>query len=67
MNKALIFDLDGTIADTLPAISVALNRTMRRFGYPEHEIAALRGFINNGAAEAGHTCDAGKRAYRGAD
>lgn len=49
MNKALIFDLDGTIADTLPAISVALNRTMRRFGYPEHEIAALRGFINNGA------------------
>lgn len=49
MYKALIFDLDGTIADTLPAIQVALNKTMRRFGYPEHDIAALRSFINNGA------------------
>lgn len=49
MYKALIFDLDGTIADTLPAILVALNATMRRFGYPEHDIPALRSFINNGA------------------
>ncbi len=49
MRKALIFDLDGTIADTLPAILVALNATMRQFGYPEHDLTALRGFINNGA------------------
>ncbi|MBQ2767178.1 MAG: HAD family hydrolase [Clostridia bacterium] len=49
MYKALIFDLDGTIADTLPAILTALNSTMRRFGYPEHDIPALRSFINNGA------------------
>ncbi|MBQ8397808.1 MAG: HAD family hydrolase [Clostridia bacterium] len=49
MTKALIFDLDGTIADTLPAILVALNATMRHFGYPEHDLTALRGFINNGA------------------
>lgn len=49
MYKALIFDLDGTIADTLPAILVALNATMRHFGYPEHDIPALRSFINNGA------------------
>lgn len=49
MIKALIFDLDGTIADTLPAILVALNATMRHFGYPRHDIPALRSFINNGA------------------
>ena len=49
MYKALIFDLDGTIADTLPAILAALNATMRHFGYPEHGIPALRSFINNGA------------------
>ncbi len=49
MYKALILDLDGTIADTLPAILAALNATMRRFGYPEHDIEALKTFINNGA------------------
>ncbi len=49
MYKALILDLDGTIADTLPAILAALNATMRRFGYPEHDLTALRAFINNGA------------------
>ncbi|MBR7185360.1 MAG: HAD family hydrolase [Clostridia bacterium] len=49
MYKALIFDLDGTLADTLPAILTALNATMRRFGYPEHDLDALRTFINNGA------------------
>lgn len=51
MYKALIFDLDGTIADTIPVIQTALNETMRRFGYPEHDIPSVRSFINNGARQ----------------
>lgn len=49
MYKALIFDLDGTIADTLPAICEALNTTLHRFGYPTHDIETVRTFIGNGA------------------
>lgn len=49
MSKTVIFDLDGTIADTLPAILAALNATMRRFRYPERSLDDVRAFIGNGA------------------
>ena len=49
MIKALFFDMDGTIAYTIPAILEALNAAMRHFGYPEHDEATLLTFINNGA------------------
>ena len=49
MIKALFFDLDGTIAYTIPAILEGLNATMRHFGYPEHDETALLRFINTGA------------------
>ena len=34
MIKAVIFDLDGTIADTIDALKEAINITMSRLGYP---------------------------------
>lgn len=49
--KAVIFDFDGTIADTLDAIREAVNATMVRYGYPTHSLADIRSFINNGARE----------------
>ncbi len=49
MIKALIFDFDGTLADTIPALCEGVNLTMRRFGYPEHTEDDIRRFINNGA------------------
>jgi phosphoglycolate phosphatase len=49
--KAVIFDFDGTIADTLEAIGEALNQTMLAHGYPTHTTADVRRFINNGARE----------------
>lgn len=49
MIKALFFDMDGTLAYTIPAILEALNMAMRHFGYPEHDETALLTFINNGA------------------
>ncbi len=49
MIKAVIFDFDGTLADTIPAIREGVNRTMRLLGYPEHDMESVRSFINFGA------------------
>ena len=51
MIKAVLFDLDGTIADTIPAIAEGINMVMRRRGYPEHPEKAVLGFINYGSRE----------------
>ena len=51
MIKAVLFDFDGTIADTIPAIREGLNHTMRLYGYPEHSYAEILVFINHGARE----------------
>lgn len=44
----IVFDLDGTLADTLPDIAAAANFACRRFGLPEHSPAAIRGMIGGG-------------------
>lgn len=49
--KAIIFDFDGTLADTISALREGINRTMRLYGYPEHTDDEIRSFINNGARE----------------
>lgn len=49
MIKAVLFDLDGTIADTIPAITEGINMVMRLRGYPEHDEKAVLGFINYGS------------------
>lgn len=51
MIRAIIFDLDGTLANTIPAIREGLNLTMKLYGYPEHTDAEVLTFINNGARE----------------
>lgn len=48
MIKAIVFDFDGTLADTIPAIAEGVNMTMRQYGFPEHSEEAVRSFINNG-------------------
>ena len=47
--QAAIFDLDGTLADTIEAIRDSINLTMRSYGYPEHTYAEIRDYIGNGA------------------
>ncbi len=49
--KAVIFDLDGTIADTIDAIQHGINLTMREFGYPESTREDVLAHINNGARQ----------------
>jgi phosphoglycolate phosphatase len=51
MIRAVIFDFDGTIADTISAIREGVNMTMRQYGYPEHTYDEVQSFINNGARQ----------------
>lgn len=44
----VVFDLDGTLADTLPDITAAANFACRRLGLPEHSPEAVRGMIGGG-------------------
>lgn len=47
--KAVLFDLDGTLTDTLTDISDAMNRALRRHGLPEWSREDYRYLVGNGA------------------
>jgi phosphoglycolate phosphatase len=49
MSQALIFDLDGTLVESLPGIAASLNRALNLHGLPGHSHEAVRGFIGDGA------------------
>ena len=36
MKKGIIFDLDGTLINSLPDISAAMNRALAKAGLPVH-------------------------------
>ena len=44
----IVFDLDGTLIDTLADLSAAMNAAMRLLGLPEHSPADCRQMIGNG-------------------
>ena len=49
MNYQLaIFDLDGTLLDTLEDLTDSTNYIMQQFGYPERTLAEVRSFVGNG-------------------
>jgi len=43
-----IFDLDGTLLDTLDDLASAVNYALRTYGMPEHSRDAIRRFVGNG-------------------
>ena len=49
MRKGWIFDLDGTLVDSLPGIATSLNAALVSCQQPEHTTSAIRGFIGDGA------------------
>ncbi|HEY7743012.1 MAG TPA: HAD-IA family hydrolase [Burkholderiales bacterium] len=49
MIKAVLFDLDGTLADTAPDLTYALNRVRGARGLPPLPLAATRPYASQGA------------------
>ena len=49
MKHGLIFDLDGTLVDSLQGLATSLNHALTLSGMPTHGPVAVRGFIGNGA------------------
>ena len=48
MYTTYIFDLDGTLLDTLDDLASAVNYALRTHGMPEHSIDDVRRFVGNG-------------------
>lgn len=51
MIKGIIFDLDGTLADTILDLQSAMNRMLSFIGYSERTITEIKAALNNGATE----------------
>lgn len=50
MKTGILFDLDGTLLDTLADLLDATNYALAAWGYPPRTLAQLRRFVGNGAA-----------------
>lgn len=46
--KTYIFDLDGTLLDTLGDLAAAVNYALLQHGLPEHSLDDVRRFVGNG-------------------
>ena len=51
MIKCAVFDLDGTILNTLGDLHAAVNYAMRTLGKPEHTREKVRRMIGDGVAK----------------
>lgn len=48
MKKICIFDLDGTLIDSLQDLAVAGNVLMEKLGYPTHPVESYKQFVGSG-------------------
>ena len=51
MYKTYIFDLDGTLLNTLGDLAASTNYALRQYGMPEHTIDDVRRFVGNGVGK----------------
>lgn len=45
---AIVFDLDGTLIDTLEDLKDSVNFALNKFGFPERSLDEIRSFVGNG-------------------
>ena len=48
MPSLFVFDLDGTLLDSIPDIARSMNEVLARHAYPTHPEQAFRHFVGNG-------------------
>lgn len=46
--RAVLFDLDGTLLDSLQDLASSCNRALQRHGYPTHPVDPYRYFVGDG-------------------
>jgi len=49
--KAVIFDLDGTLVDSIQGIAYSLNRMLAENGFPVHSVEECKNMVGNGFIE----------------
>ncbi len=59
---AVIFDLDGTLLDTLADLGNCMNSVLARLGYPTHPLDRYRRFVGDGIEVLARRCLAGAAA-----
>lgn len=47
-KKLVIFDLDGTLLNTIDDLATGANHALDVLGYPTHDAATIRSFVGNG-------------------
>ena len=48
MIKGVVFDLDGTLINSLGFITRAVNNVLKKFGYPTHDEESVRSYVGEG-------------------
>ena len=56
MKKLVIFDLDGTLINTIADLAGATNYALKACGYPLHDTDAYRFFVGNGTSYSNAPC-----------
>jgi phosphoglycolate phosphatase len=46
--KAALFDLDGTLLDTIDDLADSMNTVLKKFGFPRHEVEKYKYFVGDG-------------------
>ena len=49
MKVGILWDLDGTLLDTLADLADSVNHVLEEFGYPQRTMEEVRRFVGNGA------------------
>lgn len=51
MIKAVLFDLDGTLADSLIDLATSVNYALEKFSYPQRQVQEFKYFVGDGISK----------------